>query len=193
MSTIYYTATSLDGFLATPDDDVSWLDTRPQPSEDTFTPMMAKVGAVCMGASTYRFLLKHLDGGGAWPHPKQPSWVFTHHKLPVPAGADVRFVQGDVRPVHEAMRKAAGGKDLWIVGGGALAAAVLAAGLLDQLVVTGASCTLGEGKPLLPMRAELKLLGARALGTGFAELRYAPGNHRMQGEEEQLRQQPGKT
>lgn len=173
MKTIYYTATSLDGFLATPDDDVAWLDARPPPAEDTFTPFMANVGAVCMGSATYRFLLRHVEKGNPWPH-AQPTWVFTHQKMPVPAGGDVRFVQGDVAPVHAAMRAAAPGKDLWVCGGGGLAAQFLAAGLLDELVVTVASCTLGSGKPLLPLRAELRLLGARALGAGFAELRYAP-------------------
>jgi dihydrofolate reductase len=173
MATVYYTATSLDGFLATPDDDVAWLDARPPPAEDTYTPFFAKVGALCMGASTYRFLLRHVASGNPWPY-AQPTWVFTHHPLPVPDGADIRFVQGDVRPVHDAMRDAAGAKDIWVCGGGSLAAQFLAAGLLDELVVTVASCTLGEGKPLLPMRADLRLLGARPLGAGFAELRYAP-------------------
>lgn len=47
--------------------------------------------------------------------------MFTRRRLaPVP-GADLRFVQGDVRPVYAAMRAAAGGKNVWIVGGGDLA------------------------------------------------------------------------
>lgn len=173
MKTIFYTATSLDGFLATPDDDVSWLDTRPQPTVDTYTPFIANVGAICMGSATYEFLLRHHAAGNAWMY-KQPVWVFTTRKLAVPKGADVRFVQGDVRPVHAQMAAAAPGKDLWVCGGGGLAAKFLEAGLLDELVVTVASCTLGQGKPLLPVRAELRLLSARALGEGFAELRYAP-------------------
>ena len=173
MKTVYYTASSLDGFIATPDDDVSWLDTRAQPSEDTYTPFIANVGAICMGASTYAWLLRHMAKGNPWMY-KQPAWVFTHRRPAVPDGADVRFVQGDVRPVHAAMKAAAPGKDVWVVGGGALAGQFLQAGLLDELVVTVASCTLGAGKPLLPVRAELRLVSARPLGEGFAELRYVP-------------------
>lgn len=173
MKTIYYTATSLDGFIATPDDDVSWLDSRPQPSQDTYGPFIANVGAICMGASTYKWLLRHMKKGNPWMY-TQPAWVFTHHPLEAPKGADVRFVQGDVKPVHKAMRAAAGDKDLWVVGGGELAARFLDAGLLDELVVTVASCTLGQGKPLLPRRAELKIVGVRPLGEGFAELRLVP-------------------
>lgn len=173
MKTIYYTATSLDGFLATPDDDLAWLDQRGQPSEDTYTPFIANVGAICMGSATYGFLLRHHAAGNPWMY-RQPVWVFTSRKLPIPDGADVRFVQGDVRPVHDAMKAAAPGKDVWVCGGGALAGQFLEAGLLDELVVTVASCTLGAGKPLLPVRADLRLLSARSLGEGFAELRYAP-------------------
>lgn len=172
MKTIFYTATSLDGFLATPDDDIAWLDQRPPPSEDTYTPFIAKVGAICMGSATYEFLLRHHAKGNAWMY-KQPVWVFTTRNLAIPAGADVRFVKGDVRPVHAAMKAAAPGKDIWVCGGGGLAAKFLEARLLDELVVTVASCTLGAGKPLFPMRAELRLLSARALGENFAELRYA--------------------
>lgn len=55
--------------------------------------------------------------GAAWPYP-QPAWVFSRRELPRVPGASLGFVQGDVRPVHDAMRAAAGTKNIWIVGGG---------------------------------------------------------------------------
>lgn len=173
MATIFYTASSLDGFLAAADDDISWLDALPQPSKDTYTPFMANVGAVCMGSATYRFLLNHVAKGNSWPH-KQPTWVFTTKKRDIPKGAAVHIVQGDVRPVHAAMTKVAKGKDVWVCGGGELAAKFLDAGLLDELVVTVAAQTLGAGKPLLPRRAKLKLKSVQQLGEGFVELRLVP-------------------
>jgi dihydrofolate reductase len=174
MSTIYYTATSLDGFLADDEDDISYLDAVPQPSEDTYTPFIANVGSICMGSATYDFLLRHIAKGNAWLYPKHPVWVFTTRKLPTPPQADVRFVQGDVAPVHAAMKAAAPGKDVWVCGGGGLAARFLEADLLDEMVITVASWTLGSGKPLLPFSSTrpFELVSARALGTGFAELRY---------------------
>lgn len=173
MPTIFYTASSLDGFLAAADDDISWLDALPQPNVDTYTPFIANVGAVCMGSATYQFLLNHTAKGNAWMYP-MPTWVFTTKKRPVPPGADVRFVQGDVKPVHQAMAKAAPGKDLWVCGGGELAAKFLDAGLLDELVVTIGAQTLGSGKPLFPRRAKFKLTSTRQLGEGFVELRLVP-------------------
>lgn len=172
MKTIYYTATSLDGFLATPDDSVDFLDESPKPSEDTYTPFIQNVGAIAMGRSTYAFLLRHLEAGGEWPYAGIPTWVFTHHDLPAQEG--VTFASGAVTDAFPAMQAAAGGKDVWVCGGGDLAGQFLDAGLLDELVITVASRTLGAGKPLLPRDAPLKLTSARALGEGFAELRYVP-------------------
>jgi len=112
--------------------------------------------------------------GSAWPY-TQPTWIFSSRSLPSVPGADLRFVQGDVRAVHSAMREAAGDKNIWIVGGGDLAGQFHDAGLLDELIVQVGSVTLGRGKPLFPRRLTnppLLLQSARQIGTGMAELRY---------------------
>ena len=73
------------------------------------------------------------------------------------------------------MRKAALGKNLWIVGGGDLAGQFYDAGLLDELIVQIGSVTLGSGKPLLPRNITsppMRLLSVKQIGSGFAELRY---------------------
>ena len=88
----------------------------------------------------------------------------------------IHFVRGDVRPVHEAMVAAAGGKNVWLVGGGDLVGQFHDAGLLDQIIVQVGSVTLGSGKPLLPRRIvspSLQLTGAQLVGPGFAELTYS--------------------
>src|SRR5687767_15414163 len=130
-----------------------------------------------MGSSTYEWMLRHVIGPEAdhpepWPY-EQPTWVFTSRKLPGIPGADVRFVRGDVRPVHRLMVEAAGGKNVWIVGGGELAGQFHDHGLLDEVIVTIASVTLGGGAPLLPRRIAsppLRLVSVRGYGTEFAEL-----------------------
>jgi dihydrofolate reductase len=129
-----------------------------------------------MGASTYEWMLRNVLGPGkpGWPY-TQPCWVFTHRALPGIDGAKLHFVQGGVRPVHAAMRAAAGGQNLWLVGGGELVGQFHDAGLLDEIIVQVGSVTLGRGKPLLPRRIttpSLKLVDARRIGPGFAELRY---------------------
>ena len=95
--------------------------------------------------------------------------------LPAVPGADIRFVTGDVRPVHAAMRAAATDKNVWLVGGGELVGPFSDAGLLDDLIVQVGSVTLGEGKPLRARRITsppLMLIAINQIGSGFAELRY---------------------
>ena len=109
-----------------------------------------------------------------WPY-EQPTWIFSSRKHPAVPGADMRFARGDVRPVHAEMVEAAGGKNVWLVGGGALVGQFHDAGLLDELIVTVASVTLGAGAPLLPRRIvtpPLKLIATRAFGSAMVELRY---------------------
>lgn len=156
MATIFFTASSLDGFIATPDHRLDWLLRQPV---DPAGPMgyhrfIHTVGALVMGASTYEWLLRHDDG---WAY-AQPTWVFTHRTLPLRANADVRFATGDVRTVHPRMMQAAAGRDLWVVGGGDLAGQFADAGLLDEVHVQFAPVTLGAGAPLLPRALDLELV-----------------------------------
>ncbi|HEX5634846.1 MAG TPA: dihydrofolate reductase family protein [Gemmatimonadales bacterium] len=183
MATQYFTACSVDGFLATPDDSLDWLFPLADIADTGYPAFIAEVGALAMGASTYRWMLRHVvkpesDTPGAWPY-TQPAWVFSNHALPPVAGADIRFVRGDVRPIHAQMRAAAAGRNLWLVGGGDLVGQFHDAGLLDELILCVGSVTLGAGKPLLPRFIAfppLHLLSARAVGPGMAELRYrVPG------------------
>ena len=125
-----------------------------------------------MGSTTYEWILSAEDRGGwQWPY-KIPSWVFTHRQLPLVPDADVRFVSGDVAPVHEEMVRAAGGRNVWIVGGGDLAGQFADAGLLDEVIVWIAPVTLGAGAPLLPRRVELRLEEVARNGD-FAAARYS--------------------
>jgi dihydrofolate reductase len=176
--TQYYTATSLDGFIATSDHSLDWLTSRriDQAGKLGYEPFIAEVGALAMGATTYEWVLDHLYEdrhlvSGKWMY-DAPSWVFTHRDLPVPPDATVHFVQGDVVPVHRRMAEAAAGRNLWLVGGGDLVGQFAEAGLLDEVLVAIAPVTLGAGAPLLPRHVEL-VLEELAQNGEFACVRYS--------------------
>ena len=179
MKTQYYTASSLDGFIATPDDSLEWLFPLGDIADTSYPSFIRDVGALAMGSTTYEWMLRHVVGPEAskpqpWPY-TQPTWVFSSRQQPPIPDADIRFVRGDVRPVHKEMVEAAGGKNVWIVGGGELVGQFYDHGLLDELFVQVGSVTLGSGKPLLPraiVQPPLRLISVRAVGTGFAELHY---------------------
>jgi dihydrofolate reductase len=129
-----------------------------------------------MGSTTYEWILDHEFAGKdpvewKWPY-DVPCWVFTHRRLQVVPGAQIRFVSGDVVPVHEEMLAAAGGRNLWIVGGGDLVGQFADAGLLDEVIVYVAPVTLGAGAPLLARRVELRLEETGRNGD-FVTARYA--------------------
>lgn len=185
--TQYYTATSIDGFIADDKNSLDWLfetagSREDDSGADPFTAFFAGVGAFAMGSTTYEWVFDHEKLGSSpqkWAefYGDVPSWVFTHRELPAIPGATVHFVRGDVRPVHEAMRAAAGDKDIWIVGGGELAGAFADAGLLDEIILGVAPVTLGAGAPLLPRRLTSSRLTLTALEKRgpFAYLTYAVG------------------
>jgi dihydrofolate reductase len=179
MRTQYYTAASLDGFIATLDDSLDWLFPLGDVNDTSYPEFIKSVGALAMGSATYEWMLRHLvrpgsETPGEWPY-RQPTWVFSRRTLPGVPGSDIRFARGDVRPVHEEMRAAANGMNVWLVGGGELVGQFHDAGLLDEVIVQVGSVTLGSGKPLLPRRISspaLKLVSVQQFGPGFAELRY---------------------
>jgi dihydrofolate reductase len=176
--TIYYTATTLDGFIATDDHDLGWLLSR-TPGEDgplDYAAFISGVGAVCMGANTYRWLhreLKGTNGTGtqAWPY-AQPCWVFTRSGVPDWPGADLRITADPVERVHAEMAAAAGDGVVWVVGGGELAGQFLDHSLLDEVVVNIAPVTLGSGRPFLPRRTDLTLVETVRSGE-FVAARFA--------------------
>ncbi len=163
--TVYYTATSLDGFIADEDDSVAWLDDQDSDHDapSGYDDFIAGIGAMTMGATTYEWVRARLERSGeAWPY-DLPCWVFTHRDLPAVAEG-VRFVSGDVREHHAAMAEVAGERGTWVVGGGDLAGQFADHGLLDQVVLSIAAVTLGAGRPLLPRRLDLKLVDASRNG-----------------------------
>ena len=179
--TIFYTATSLDGFLADEHHSLEWLFEQDQDEDGpmSYAPFRAGIGAMLTGATTYEWVLEH---DGSWPF-TLPTTVLTHRQLPVPADAQgpVRFASADddaaLRAVHadvveQARASSDPGQDVWCVGGGGLAADLAAIGLLDELVLNVAPVSLGAGAPLLPRPIDLELLEVDR-NQAFACLRYA--------------------
>jgi dihydrofolate reductase len=181
-TTQYYTATTIDGFIADERNSLDWLFEADNGDEAPFASFFAGIGAFAMGATTYEWVLNHdrlLENPDKWTaeYGDVPAWVFTHRELPPISGASVTFVQGDVRPVHQAMTAAAGDKNIWLVGGGDLVGSFADVGLLDEVILGVAPVTLGAGAPVLPRRITSKRLRLTGMEQRdqFAYLTYAVG------------------
>jgi len=160
--TTYYTAMTLDGFLADEHDSLDWLNVLDQDERGPFNydEFIKSIGAMVMGATTYEWVLRHnAETGESWPY-AIPVWVVTHRELARVEGADIRFAQGDVAPLHDELvaAAAAAGRGVWVVGGGDLAAQFAEAGKLDEMICYVAPVTLGAGRPLFPRPFDFRLV-----------------------------------
>jgi dihydrofolate reductase len=168
-----FIATSLDGFIAGPGDDLSWL---PEPRDDEdhgYGAFIADVGALLMGRRTYEVVVGF---GGEWPYGERPVLVATGRPLDAPAAPSVRTAAGRAEELRAAALGAAGGRDVY-VDGGALIRTMLAAGLVDEMTITLVPVVLGDGVPLLGglrRRLDLETVDARRFDDGLVQLTYAP-------------------
>jgi dihydrofolate reductase len=167
---IYFTAATLDGFIADEHNSLDWLFEVPHAEggddDGGWDGFIGRIGPLVMGSTTYLWAYEHHYA----EHPEQwqehygarPGWVFTHRQLPEIPGAEVHFVSGDVAKVHEQeLLPAADGKDVWLVGGGDLVGQFDDAGLLDEIQVHLTPVVLGAGAPLLPRRITSSRLSFR--------------------------------
>lgn len=156
MATVYFTASSLDGFIVDSDDSLDWLMSRAIDATGPFgyQAFAKSVGALVMGASTYAWIRRNQPGD--WMY-EQPTWVLTHRPEIVAAGHPVRIHAAAVEELHPQLVAAAGDRDVWVVGGGDVAAQFVAANLVDEIIVSYAPCSLGAGARVLPIRSEWAL------------------------------------
>lgn len=155
---VYFTAASLDGFIADADNSLDWLfEVARDPDDGSWDRFIAGIGAMVMGATTYEWVLAHEDLLG---HPEKwhgyygdrPCWVFTHRDLPPIPGADLTFASGDVATAYGEIAAGAGDRAIWLAGGGDLVGQFDDAGHLDQVRVGVCPVVLGSGAPVLPRR-----------------------------------------
>lgn len=174
----YYAAASLDGYIARPDGNIDWLqnygaeaDLGEGPMQDgSMDEFYDAVGALVMGSATYEWVLEHAK---AWPY-DLPCWVFTSRDLPQPPGGEVRLTNDDAAAVRAEAMEVAGGKNVWLVGGGNLASNWADEGLIDEVIITVVPVFIGEGLPFFAREAqgELRHVNTKTHGNGMVELTY---------------------
>ncbi len=162
---VYYAAQSVDGRIAGPDHDLTFLDTLAGGPERDYEEFFAGVDSLILGAETWRFVLRH----GSWPYRDTPTWVVTHAERlePLEGAETVERFAGELAELVSLIGER-GLSRTWLVGGGSLAGQLLAADLLDELVLTIAPTLVGRGPALadgqFPLRrfrlAELERFGA---------------------------------
>ena len=170
---IYYVACSLDGFIATEDGAVDWLEPFQRTGEDHgIGELQASVDALLLGSHTYEFALKF----GRWPSPNTPSWVFTRRKLKQ-LHPSITLTSQTPREVAELLKER-GVRRAWLMGGGKLATSFRAEGLISSYIFTIMPIILGRGIPVFAAGSpsqSLVLESAKPFKRGIVQLRYKNG------------------
>jgi dihydrofolate reductase len=169
--TILYIASSLDGYIAGKDDDLSWLG----PYEDVdygYEAFFSTIGAIIEGRRTYDIEIKN-----GWEHAHPVPLFVLSKDIPVrkAARSDVVFTHDDIARVLAAARERAEPKDVWIEGGANVAQQFINRGLVDELMLTLVPVFLGEGIRLFDnvhVRASCSLLDVRRFDRGLVQLVY---------------------
>lgn len=168
-----YIATSLDGYIATPDGGLDWLENFPNPDQLDYgyADFYANIDTVIMGRATYEII----NGFGIdWPYANCASYVVT-------AQNDYPITTPNTQRLHTPLRQALldlqqnAQKNVWLVGGGKLVASVLAEGLIDDLLLTVIPTLIGDGILLwekgIPTTT-FELVEATSFETGVLQLHY---------------------
>jgi len=167
-----YIGASLDGYIASPDGSLDWL--RKYDGVDmgafAYDRFIAGIRTVVMGRTTYDDIVR-LDIG--WPYADQRTIVVTSRPLPRPIGALETWGAG-VPALIDHLRALDDG-DVWMVGGGRLQQAFIAAHALDRLELFIVPEIVGGGIPLFPPNGFARTVSLAAvdrLGAGCVRLLY---------------------
>jgi dihydrofolate reductase len=166
----YNVAASLDGFIADPDGGYDWIPNDPAVD---FAALFADVDAVLLGRRSYELVLSMPDVGTPWPAGSSV-YVFSS-TLSAADHPDVAVIARDAGRAVAKLRAAEGG-DIWLFGGGALFASLMAEHQVDRVEVTVVPVLLGGGVPLYPgkgVRMPLRLEETKQYPSGMFTLAYS--------------------
>lgn len=166
-----YIASSLDGFIATTDENLDWLTQQPDLNlgEHDYRNFIARIRTVVMSRTTYDWIARY---PGAWEYAGKRVVVVTSRPIDNPKGpletrTDIDTLIAELRALDDG--------DVWMLGGGRLQMAFMERGALDEIEIYVMSEIIGGGIPLFPstgLRVTGKLISAQALHTSCARLHY---------------------
>ena len=167
-----YIATSLDGFIAAPDDSLDWLFKYDgmDLGEHDYGLFLKRIRTVVMGRGTYDFIARE---PAPWAYDEQRAIVVTSRPIADPKGA--LETRSDIDSLIAELRSLEDG-DVWMLGGGRLQMAFMERGALDEIEIYVMPKLIGGGKPLFPptgFRKSPKLLAVQMLERGCVRLHYA--------------------
>lgn len=168
-----YITMSLDGYIATPDGGIEWLNEIPNPNKEDYgySALLDSVDTVLMGGRTYHEIIGF---GVPWPYKNMQTYVISHNDTNVTPNEQAEFITEDI--FHRiSVLKESKGKDIWLVGGGVLTTMLLNRDLIDEMQIVIIPTILGEGLPLFPNKpktSKWRLIGSKSFSSGVSLITY---------------------
>lgn len=167
-----YIASSLDGFIATPEGTLEWLTKYDMDlGEHSYPNFIKGIRTVVMGRDTYAYLERpEID----WLYPDKRTIVVTSRPLPNPKG-ELEIWSRGVDSLIEKLRALSDG-DVWMIGGGKLQMAFIERGALDELEIFVVPEIIGGGVPLFPptgFKTSPRLIASEVYAPGCVRLHYS--------------------
>ncbi|GAB6109107.1 dihydrofolate reductase family protein [Fusibacter bizertensis] len=169
---ILYIAMSLDGYIAKPDNDISWLSIVEQPNEDYgYQSFVDSVDMVLMGRKTYE---KVLTFGVEFPHKDRKCYIISKSRQ----GEDgnVEFYGGELSDLITSIKEHGDStKNIFVDGGATLANSLIKQNLIDEFIISIIPILLGDGIKLFQNTLNeqpLKLIKSESFASGLVQLTY---------------------
>ena len=170
---VYYVAASEDGFIAGPNGELDWLHAFESPDEDYgYSAFIEGIDALVMGRATFDVARSF---PGPWPYGDRPVWVMSRQGVASALPATVRVTAEAPRSLA-ALWQSIGLRRVWLAGGGQVASAFAAAGLIDEVLLATIPVALGSGIPLFAAGSDglagMQLVASVTLARGVVQRRY---------------------
>ncbi len=168
---ILYIACSVDGYIAKPDNDLTFLDIVQKAEEDYgYHDFIQTVDTIIMGRKTYDWVMRHVD---SFPHADKESYIITRtYRSPI---GNTIFYNGSLKSLVVGLKEKSG-KNIFCDGGAEIVNELLCEKLFDEFIISVIPVIVGNGtrlfKEYIP-EEKLKLITVKHFETGLVQLHYS--------------------
>ena len=167
---ILYIATSLDGYIAKPNDDLSFLSIVEQEGQDYgYADFVKTVDTVIVGRKTYD---KVISMGFDFPHADKDAYIIT--RTPRPTIGSVKFYSGELKTLVGKL-KTESGKNIYCDGGAEIVNELLKDNLIDEFIISVIPILVGNGTKLFKdnrPEQKLELVSVKSFDKGLTQLHF---------------------
>jgi dihydrofolate reductase len=167
---ILYISASLDGYIAKPNDDLSFLSLVEKEGEDYgYLTFLDTIDTIIMGRKTFDWVMKQVP---EFPNADKKTYIITRN--PRPSNGNISFFSGDLKALVNRL-KSEPGKDIFCDGGAEIVHALLKENLIDEIILSVIPVLLGNGIPLFKEgrpEQNLSLVSYKSFEKGLVQMHY---------------------